>query len=104
MRARLMKFGAGVAALAAFALGGSALASAGSGPQTVPPAQAQSATDSGPNVQQGDQSAPDTGSAAEEASSEAPSESSSESAAVNDGPGGYADTVANADTQQTGEH
>ncbi len=104
MRARLTKFGAAVAALVALALGGSALASAGSGTPTVPAAQTQTAADSGPNVQQGDQSAPDTGSASEQASSEASSESSSESSAASDGPGGYADTAANADTQQTGEN
>jgi hypothetical protein len=93
--------------LAALAFGGSSLASAAS--KQSPPVQQQSAVDSGPNVQQGDQSAPDTGSTSDPSSetatpeSESASESQSESAA-SDGPGGYADTGANADTQQTGEH
>ncbi len=94
MRARLTKLGAAVVALAALAVGGSALASAahqntkaspphaattttqsqaGQGSQSAAdiaeapdtPAEAQSATD-GDNVQQGDQSTADTGSAAEQ--------------------------------------
>lgn len=107
MRARLTKVGAAVAMLAALAFGGSALASAASKQAPAPqPVQQQSTADSGPNVQQGDQSAPDTGSS-NESSSEASapeSDSQSEAATASDGPGGYADTVANADTQQTGEH
>ena len=54
------------------------------------------------NVQQGDQTAPDNASASEQAS-ESAGESASESDA-SDGPGGYADANANADTQQQGEH
>lgn len=106
MRARLTKVGAAVAMLAALAFGGSALASAASKQAPAPQSVQQSTADSGPNVQQGDQSAPDTGSS-NESSSEASapeSDSQSEAATASDGPGGYADTVANADTQQTGEH
>ena len=58
----------------------------------------------GPDVQQGDQSAPDVAGSSDEAASttEAPS---SEKAGVSDGPGGYADQGnSNADTQQEGEH
>jgi hypothetical protein len=58
----------------------------------------------GPDVQQGDQSAPDVAGASDEADSktEAPG---SENAGVSDGPGGYADQGnSNADTQQEGEH
>ena len=98
MRSRLTKLGAAIAALGALAVGGSALASAADSPPV------QQNQDSGANVQQGDQSVPDTGQAGEQAGEEANSESSSESSAASDGPGGYADTVANADTQQTGEH
>jgi hypothetical protein len=57
----------------------------------------------GDNVQQGDQSAPDTAQAPESATEQTGSESASESG-PSDGPGGYADTNANADTQQVGEN
>ncbi|MDX6517870.1 MAG: hypothetical protein QOF50_716 [Gaiellaceae bacterium] len=99
MRARLMKVGAALAALGALAAGGSTLASAGS--KQAPPAPPAAVEKQGADtdtLQQGDQSAPDT--AAEAAGSE--SESASESG-VSDGPGGYADSAANADTQQQGE-
>ena len=120
MRARLTRLGAALAALAALAVGGSALASAnskGSTPQPATTTQAQQ--DQGANVQQGDQSAPDTGQTAENApesatenaseaagenASEAAGESAQSESAQSDGPGGYADTNPNADTQQTGEH
>ena len=112
MRKRLTRLAAALAALAALAVGGSALASAaqssqpGSPPvttaQPADPATAESQTEvqSGAadtdNVQQGDQtgSDPATGQTEHAASESSPS----------DGPGGYADTVTNADTQQTGEH
>jgi hypothetical protein len=76
-----MKLGAAVAALASLAVGGSALASA---------AQHKSNTANKPAVvQQG----------------EPAGESASESeTGAGDGPGGYADTSDNADTQQQGEH
>ena len=107
MRSRLTKLGAGLAALAALAAGGSALASAGhkthaaktpmnqsrtslpAVSKSTEPAPSESDAD---NIQQGGQSAPDT-----------PSEQASESG-PSDGPGGYADATPNADTQQDGEH
>ncbi len=66
----------------------------------------------GPDVQQGDQSTPDTASSTEQAASEKASApetstetSGSETAGASDGPGGYADPAgSNADTQQEGEH
>jgi hypothetical protein len=109
MRKRLTKVGVTIAALAALAVGGSAVAGAAqnSGPaKAKAPAASQSSEPAVPdtdNVQQGDQSAPDNPSeqASEQPGSE--SESSSESG-PSDGPGGYADSNANADTQQQGEH
>jgi hypothetical protein len=114
MRSRLTKLGAGLAALAALAAGGSALASAGHKTHAAKPPMSQSLTSlpavskgtepapSEPDadaVQQGDQSAPDT--AAEQAGLENGQASES---GPSDGPGGYADTSPNADTQQDGEH
>ena len=88
MRARLTKLLAGLTAVAALAFGGAALAGAASNPSTpaLPPASAPADT-----TEQGDQTAPDTGSA-----SEVPG---------NDGPGGHADEPgnANADHQFQGE-
>jgi hypothetical protein len=81
-----MKLGVTVGALAALAVGGSALASAAQKSHTTtPPVRQQSP--------QGEQTAP-----------ESESESTSESPEASDGPGGYADTNPNADTQQTGEN
>lgn len=108
-----MKVAAALAALGALAVGGSTLASAGSkqAPPSPPAAVAEKPgvelrqgadTDT---LQQGDQTAADT--AAEAAGSESESSSErSESAetGVSDGPGGYADSNANADTQQQGEN
>jgi len=105
MRARLTKLAAAVTAVAALAVGGSALAGAAQkGSPSTPPAASQSQQEVAPSVdgdtvQQGDQSALD--SASEQAGSE--SEQASESG-PSGGPGGYADTNANADTQQQGEH
>ena len=114
MRSRLTKLGAGLAALAALTAGGSALASAGhkthaaktpmsqsrtslpAVSKSTEPAPSESDTDT---VQQGDQSAPDTTGARAGLESEQASESG-----PSDGPGGYADTSPNADTQQEGEH
>jgi hypothetical protein len=119
MRSRFTKLGVTIAALASLAVGGSAIATAaqkgGASAPTVPaittPAQAEtpSATD-GDNVQQGDQSAPDAqGSAAESAAESATSAEKPDAAETpgsevdaNDGPGGHADSSANADTQQEG--
>ena len=109
MSNRLTKIGAALAAVAALAVGGSAIAGAAQKSAPKKPAVSQSTEPVTPdmdNVQQGDQSAPDTGSASEQASesaSESAGESASESGA-SDGPGGYADSNANADTQQQGEH
>jgi hypothetical protein len=109
MSNRLTKIGASLAAVAALAVGGSAIAGAAQKSAPKKPAVSQSnepVTPDTDNVQQGDQSAPDTGSASEQASesaSESAGESASESGA-SDGPGGYADSNANADTQQQGEH
>lgn len=113
MRARLMKVAAAVAALGALAVGGSTLASAGSkqAPPSPPAAVAekpsvelQQGADTD-TLQQGDQSAADTASEAAGSESESSSESSeSAETGVSDGPGGYADSNANADTQQQGEN
>lgn len=109
MRNRLTRIGAGLAAVAALAFGGSALASAAQKVhQTTPPAPAaqpvelQSAVD-GDNVQQGDQTSPDAASGTEQSSEQAGEGAAAESG-PSDGPGGYADTSPNADTQQQGEH
>jgi hypothetical protein len=108
MRARFTKVAAALAALAALAVGGSAIASAGS--KANPPAVTQTQPDvtssvDGDNVQQGDQSAPDTAQPSETATEQAGSESEQASeSGPSDGPGGYADTNENADTQQVGEH
>src|SRR5207302_5903352 len=112
MRERLTKIAAAVTALAALAVGGATLASAGSKANPpAPPAASQSQQEAassvdGDNVQQGDQSAPDnTGQASETAGEQAGSESEQAAeSGPSDGPGGYADTNANADTQPQGEH
>src|SRR5437660_11649893 len=101
MRARLTKLLAGLTAVSALAFGGAALAGAAnkSSPPAPPVASAPADT-----TQQGDQSAPDTGTASEsssepagsESTSEAAStESSSEVAGATDGPGGHADEPGN---------
>jgi hypothetical protein len=122
MRARLTKMMAGLGVVAAIAVGGATFASAASksAPPTppAPPAvttpAAPGAAD-GDTLQQGDQTAPDTGpaAAAEQASESASSESaapestteSSSEVAGNDGPGGHADEPgnANADHQFQGQ-
>ncbi len=117
MRSRLTKIGASIGALAALAVGGSTLASAAQTGSTPPPAaqvqvgqqgqdtstattdnqaEAQVGAVDTDNVQQGDQSGSDT--------TTSPSETANSESAASDGPGGYADTNPNADTQQTGEH
>jgi hypothetical protein len=114
MRARLTKLGLAVAALAALAVGGSTLASAGGTgsqptepPATVEPAAAQADTDSIQD-ENGKDDATEPAEAEKNEASEA-AESSSESgseAPGDDGPGGWADEPGNpnADTQQEGEH
>jgi hypothetical protein len=112
MRARLTKVAAALAAVTALAVGGSAIASAGSkaNPPALPavtqPQQDTTTSVDGDNVQQGDQSAPDTAQAPEAVSTEQAGSESEQAAesGPSDGPGGYADTSANADTQQVGEH
>ena len=107
MRARITKLFAGLAAVAALAVGGSALASAGTTPTPAPaPAQAPVTAVDGDNVQQGDQTAPDTGAASEQSSTETSSESGAAGeVSANDGPGGHADEPANpnADHQFEGQ-
>ena len=105
MSDRLTKIGASLAAVAALAVGSSAIAGAAQKSAPPKPAVSQSQEPLTPdtdNLQQGDQTAPDNASASEQAS-ESAGESASESNA-SDGPGGYADSNANADTQQQGEH
>ena len=114
MRARLTKLGLAVAALAALAVGGSTLASAGGTgsrpadqPATVEPAAAQADTDAIQD-ESGKDDATEPAEAEKNEASEA-AESSSESgseAPGDDGPGGWADEPGNpnADTQQEGEH
>jgi hypothetical protein len=106
MRSRFMKLGVTIAALASLAVGGSAIATAAQkGGAPTPPAPAittqpqvdTTSANDGDNVQQGDQSAPDTADAAE-----APESATSESAS--DGPGGHADPAGNVDNQQEGEN
>jgi hypothetical protein len=111
MRSRLTKLGATLVALAALAVGGSALASAsGKAPakapsalkQEVPPVAGTESTDSAADTDSiQDQSGTDT--AAESGAESAPSGSE---VPGNDGPGGYADEPGNpnADTQQQGEN
>jgi hypothetical protein len=142
MFARVTKMGAVLAARAALALGGSALASAAhkSSPPTPPvaqsqanpvapdtsagvadnPAEAPSTAADADTLQQGDQTSSDTAAspaspaAADTAASQAgstagdtadpQSEQAASETGPSDGPGGYADTSASADTQQQGEH
>jgi hypothetical protein len=103
MPARLTKLFAGLAAVAALAVGGSALAGAANSPTPASPPAVSAPADT---TKQGDQTAPDTDGAASEPSSEsASSESSTEAADPSDGPGGHADEPgnANADHQFQGE-
>ncbi|HEY8726164.1 MAG TPA: hypothetical protein VIL91_05620 [Gaiellaceae bacterium] len=91
MRSRLTKLGAALVALAALAVGGSALASAsggGSSPAKAPAGLKQQAPP-----------------AADAESNDSAAESGSETPG-NDGPGGHADEPGNpnADTEQQGEH
>ena len=120
MRTRLTKLGAVLAGLAALAVGGSTLASAAhkGSPPAQPPAaaqneqvspsdaadstadvadnaaEAQSGSADTDNVQQGDQTGADQ--------ADSQSEQTGSESDASDGPGGYADTSPNADTQQQG--
>ena len=112
MRGRITKLAAGLAAIAALAVGGSTLASAGG---KAPPANAPVTAVDRDNIQQGDQTSPDHGAAAEKGSEPASSETtgeqpgeateSSSEVVGSDGPGGHADEPANpnADYQFQGE-
>jgi hypothetical protein len=84
-------------AVTALALGGAAIAGA---------AQSSPGTDQTPAAQVGDQTAPDQPGSAGEKSSETSSSSdtTASESGPSDGPGGYADTNATADTQQQGEN
>ena len=79
-----------IGSAAATALGIAALAGTGTAfaTGTAPIASTHQST----NVQQGDQSTPDTAASAEKAGVEAPETAGIEKAGVSDGPGGHADT------------
>lgn len=118
MRARLTKLGVALAALAALAVGGSALASAQGGdpqpanaPAVVQPSSAKADAVTTEPAEKGDTDSiqdengkDDACEPAERSENEA-AESGSE-VPGDDGPGGWADEPANpnADTQQEGEH
>ena len=110
MRRRITKLIASSAALTVLAFGGATLASAGSKPSTATKAAAvphrvvrSSATD-GDQLQQGDQTTPDTAAGeqpgAEQASAAEQTDTSAAEATseqtTNDGPGGHADEPGNA--------
>jgi len=108
---KLAVVGTGLAVVSAAGVG-TAFAS-GSAPST-PAAAVQSAVETpsavdapgGPDVQQGDQTSPDTAAAgSEKAGAESPEAAGTEKGSVSDGPGGFADPAgSNANTQQEGEH
>ncbi len=117
MRARLTKFGAGLAAIAALAIGGSALASAagsGSQPTKAPAVVQQSSAKAAEPVKKSDTDSLQDENGKDDATETAGSVENETSGAAesgsevpgNDGPGGWADEPANpnADTQQQGEH
>lgn len=123
MRTRLTKLGAALAALAALAIGGSALASAagdGSPPAKAPVVQqdvgaagaeanepAEKADTDSIQDEDGKEDATEAAEgAANEAAEEAEEAESGSEVPGDDGPGGWADEPANpnADTQQQGEH
>lgn len=107
MRSRIVKLLAALSAVAALAVGGSTLASAGSKasqqPVKQPAAQntAKQPAGDGDQIQQGDQSTPDTTASEQsgsESTSEQPESATAESGSEqvgNDGPGGHADEPGN---------
>jgi hypothetical protein len=115
MRSRLTKVAAALTLVASLAIGGATFASASSkapsakAPSAKAPAaqvKAPAGVNDGDNVQQGDQSTPDTPGAGEsQSSSESSSESAGSEVPGNDGPGGHADEPGNpgADNQFQGE-
>lgn len=120
MRTRLTKLGAALAALAALAIGGSALAAAaggGSQPAQAPVVQQdvgkagaeanEPAEKADTDSIQDENGKDDATEATEGAENEAAEQAESDSEVPgDDGPGGWADEPANpnADTQQQGEH
>ena len=111
MRSRITKLGAALAALAALAVGGSALASAsGNAPAKAPSVLKQQAPPA--TTAESNDSAADTDSIQDQSGKDTAAESGAESAesgsevAGNDGPGGHADEPGNpnADTQQEGQN
>jgi hypothetical protein len=102
-----MKLGVTIAALAALAVGGSAIATAaqkGGAPAPVPaattadPADTPDAAAPNDTVQQGDESTLDAADPAD-----AP-DASTEASDPSDGPGGHADPAGTVDNQQQGEN
>jgi hypothetical protein len=67
----------------------------------APAAVAPATTTDGDNIQEGDQTTPDTGTAAAESSTETP-ETGTETEGASDGPGGHADPAGNVDHQFEG--
>ena len=114
---KMNKRNALVVALATISIAGAGAGTAFASTTTPSkPAPAVTATETpgatdGDNMQQGDQSGPDTATAGDQADTPIGAEKAGTEAAgsgesgVSDGPGGYADPVGgNADTQQQGEH
>jgi len=115
---KMKKTIAGIAALAALALGGAVFAQAqgGSQPQ-VQSSQAAGESASGPDgdtIQSGDQTTPDQPGAAggsqqqstdgaDQGAADATDQSGSESGDQSDGPGGHADPAGNVDNQFEGQ-
>lgn len=133
MRARLTKLGAALAALAALAVGGSALATAaGNGSKPAPPAAASEQSAAKADAEVNDNAAEKPGTEAADGTKQADTDSlqvengkddateqaagnesetgseaeSGSEVSGNDGPGGHADEPANpnADTQQEGQN
>ena len=113
MRSRLTKLGAALVALAALAVGGSALASANGNPSSPAKAPAALKQQAPPAADaESNDSAADTDSVQDQSGKDTAAESATESAESgsetpgNDGPGGHADEPGNpnADTQQEGNN
>jgi hypothetical protein len=89
---------AGIVALALTSLGGAAIARTAAHRQNAPAAESEATTGADTdNVQEGDQTSPDTGTENEA------DETGSESAGESDGPGGHEDPPGNVDHQNEGE-
>ena len=85
-------------AITALGLGGAAIAGAQSSPSPSQASAAQVGDQTAPDQPGATENAPETAAASETASSETPASES----APSDGPGGYADSNASANTQQEG--